>query len=675
MRLQTYLTRFSIAQRLWFAFGIVLAIQAGAVVTAWIGLADTGRRVSRIVDEIQPAVLASTAMMNQIKEATTALGFYLLTQEDIHKNAYAEHLKNVDGSLVELRSALNVDDEKIQSDLREIERLIGQFRGYQPQLVEVATQQNKNYAALGFAGQHINPLSQEMLQSVASMISSELNEPASEKRRALLVACEELRYLWSNVMTNLRVYVIFGNKDVYANMKLYADSAGAEIAKIKTARNLFTFEQEEAIAVIEDVYARFQNRLAELARIFEGDRARMDAYLIRAEVSPLVRKIDEKVSAIVDAQRALIRDTSDSLGAQIVFANGLMVLLLVSGLGVGGVVSVAVTNMIARPLRGAARAMQDIARGEGDLTRRLAIEGRDEIGTVADAFNQFAGNIQELIRKVGEATRRLTGASAEMNASAQRSCVALDQQKHTSAEIVTSIQQMTESAANVAQGAENAAVAARKADEETNSGRDTVNGALAAINTLATETQDTANVIEQLGQEIQSIGTIIDVIRGITEQTNLLALNAAIEAARAGEQGRGFAVVADEVRTLATRTQSETRQIQEKVERLQREAGAAVQRMVKNSAVARSTIELASKAGASLRAITAAVSNITQMTEQIASAAEQQSSAANSVHSSVEVIKRLTAESDRAVGDVGRQVNVLNQLSSTLDELITRFKV
>jgi methyl-accepting chemotaxis protein len=226
----------------------------------------------------------------------------------------------------------------------------------------------------------------------------------------------------------------------------------------------------------------------------------------------------------------------------------------------------------------------------------------------------------------------------------------------------------------VAQGAELAADGARQANDETTSGRKTVDAALASITTLATETQDTAKVIERLGQEIQSINSIIDVIRGITEQTNLLALNAAIEAARAGDQGRGFAVVADEVRTLATRTAGETRQIQQKVESLQSEAAAAVQRMTRNSTLARSTIELASQAGSSLQAITAAVSNISRMTEQIASAAEEQSSSATHVRGSIETIEQLTAKTDGTVNRVNQEVENLGKLSRTLDELVSRFK-
>ncbi len=675
MNIQAFLARFPISKRLWMSFSIVLAILAFAVITAWFSLADTGKRVSKIVDEIQPATLASTSLMTQVKAATTSLGFYMLTQEEIHKNAYEASLKNLDVSLADLRQALAKGDDKSQAGLREVEQLINQFRSYRDQIEEVATQQNKNYAALGYAGQHINPLSQELLQAVASMIASEQGESSSDKRKAFLLACEELRYLWSNVMTNLRLYVIFGNEDVRANMMIYVDSAGKEIDKIKKFKNLYTFEQEEAVGSIVDIYGRFQKQMVELEKIFAGEQARMDAYLVRAEISPIVRKLDYKMGEIVESQRSLIKDTSEALGTQVVVSSSFMTLLLVVGLTFGGVISWVVARMISDPLKNAAHAMQDIARGEGDLTKRLPVHGQDEIGQLSDAFNQFSGNIQDLIRKVGGATRQLSTASKEMGELAGRSRIALDQQKHTSSEIVTSIQQMTDSAHNVAEGAEHAAGAARNADAETASGQKTVKSALEAINSLATETQETANLIERLGNEIQSIGTIIDVIRGITEQTNLLALNAAIEAARAGEQGRGFAVVADEVRTLATRTHSETKQIQTKVETLQRDAMAAVERMTKNSVVARSTADMASKAGNSLQAITAAVSNISQMTEQIASAAEQQSSSASNVRSSVGVIEKLTVDTDQAVEAVNEQVAVLNQLSGTLNELVTRFRV
>jgi methyl-accepting chemotaxis protein len=674
--IQAFFARFSIAMRLRVGFAVVLGVLALVVVIAWGNLFATRQRVNVVINEIQPAVLASSALMNEIKEASTALGFYLLTQENSHRDAYDQHLKSIDGRLTELRDALGDDvDDDTRASLDAITGLVAQFRGYQARMLELATQQNQNYAALGYAAQNINPLSQELLQAVSTMIMTETEEAASARRKQLLLACEELRYAWANVMSNLRVYVVFGNADVYANMQLFVEGAGKHIKRIHEFKSLLSFEQEEALATVDGVYARFNDELKKLAQIFAGDQARMDAFMIRSEIGPLMRKIDEQVNALIDVQRTRAAETGDALEQQATAALWLMLLLLVVGLGVGAAVSWVITLMIAHPLKDAARAMQDIARGDGDLTRRLHAAGTDEIAMLSDAFNHFAGNIQDLIGQVQGATGQVAGAAGAMREVTERSCAALRQQKTASKEIVLSIQQMSAAAQNVAESAERTASAARDAADETATSRTTVGEALRAINSLAEETQATAGVIQRLGADMQSIGTVIDVIRGITEQTNLLALNAAIEAARAGEQGRGFAVVADEVRTLATRTHESTHQIQAKVESLQKDASEAVQRIMKNSDVARSTVELASKAGTSLDAITTAVSNINQMTAQIASAAEEQFTVVESVRGSIETIDRLTTHTDEAADKVTANVAELGKLSQQLNGLVARFRI
>jgi methyl-accepting chemotaxis protein len=202
-----------------------------------------------------------------------------------------------------------------------------------------------------------------------------------------------------------------------------------------------------------------------------------------------------------------------------------------------------------------------------------------------------------------------------------------------------------------------------------------VNNALDAVSELASETQAAAEAIETLGNDIEGIGSVIDVIRGVAEQTNLLALNAAIEAARAGEQGRGFAVVADEVRTLASRTQESTEQIQSKVESLQVDAQRAVATMLKNRQSADATIELTGKAGASLESITQSVERITDMSQQIASAAEEQSSVAHMVSENLVTVTQLAQTTDESTQQVFANTKGLNDYVSTLRGYVGRFKV
>jgi len=274
-----------------------------------------------------------------------------------------------------------------------------------------------------------------------------------------------------------------------------------------------------------------------------------------------------------------------------------------------------------------------------------------------------------------ESADQISLSSEDMAGASANAEESIHKQNAETEQISTAVEEMSMNAQEVAQNAELAADAASNADKETTEGRRIVTGALKSVGELADETQAAADVIEKLGTDIQGISSVIDVIRGVADQTNLLALNAAIEAARAGEQGRGFAVVADEVRTLASRTQQSTQEIQNKVEILQQEAQSAVDKMLQNRRIADDTIELTTTAGTSLEAITQAVSRISEMTGHIAHAAEQQSGVANIVSQNIATVAQLAEKTDDSAQHVFLGTKGLNQLAEALRDRISRFKV
>ncbi|MFW6191164.1 MAG: methyl-accepting chemotaxis protein [Thiohalospira sp.] len=349
---------------------------------------------------------------------------------------------------------------------------------------------------------------------------------------------------------------------------------------------------------------------------------------------------------------------------------GVGVLALAAGLAFAWLMGLTIT----RPIKGAVAAMHDIAEGDGDLTRRLDTSGHDEIAELGSAFNRFAERVQETVSQVAGSTNQLAAASEEMSTITSQTNDAIQRQRGETEQVVTAMNEMTSTVQEVARNAENAAEAAREADSSAKAGSQVVDESIGAIKQLAEDVNQASETINRLGKDSESIGSVLDVIRDVADQTNLLALNAAIEAARAGEAGRGFAVVADEVRTLASRTQESTQEIQGMIERLQQAARESVEAMETSRSRASNTVEKAGSAGKALTNITQSVSQISDMNTQIASAAEEQSTVADEINRNIVQINEISEQTAEGANQTSASGDELARLSSELQELVNRFK-
>ena len=354
---------------------------------------------------------------------------------------------------------------------------------------------------------------------------------------------------------------------------------------------------------------------------------------------------------------------------------------LVAG-GIGAsllLVVISLATLIARsivsPIREAASAMRDIADGDGDLTRRLDHGGRDEIAEMANGFNGFAAKTERTVRAVGEATLEIASAAEELSAITHSNSSGMDRQRGETQQVATAVTEMSATIREIAKNAEEAAAAAFTADSDAHKGGETVAGVVQANRSLAREVEQIAETIRRFNAQSLSIGSVVDVIRGIAEQTNLLALNAAIEAARAGEQGRGFAVVADEVRTLANRTQQSTCEIQGMIEGLRAGAQDAVVAIQRGETITAETLAHAAQAQAALDRIAQSIGRIRGMNTQIASAAEEQSTVAQEIDRSVVTISDQSEEMARNSDNTAAASLELSRLSAELRMLVGQFRV
>lgn len=349
--------------------------------------------------------------------------------------------------------------------------------------------------------------------------------------------------------------------------------------------------------------------------------------------------------------------------------------MLVVGMALGLGLAWAVAFMITCPLTAAVDAMKDVSEGEGDLTLRLNVSGKDEIGQLASSFNGFITKMQDVIREVTASTSQLSAAAEEMSMITSETRTGVQRQQSETALVATAINEMSSTVHEVAGNADTAASGASQADNQAEQGKQVVSSTVSSIKTLASEVETASEVIGQLEKDSESIGSVLEVIRGIAEQTNLLALNAAIEAARAGEQGRGFAVVADEVRSLASRTQESTQEIQEMIERLQRGSRDAVTAMEAGQEQAHQTVEQASKAEISLSEISSAVAQINEMNAHIAEASRQQGEVVEEINKNIVNITQVADSSAEGADQLSTASQEMANLAVNLETQVSHFKI
>ncbi|OIN14717.1 chemotaxis protein [Shewanella algae] len=337
--------------------------------------------------------------------------------------------------------------------------------------------------------------------------------------------------------------------------------------------------------------------------------------------------------------------------------------------------AVIVAGSVSRPISKVAEMFRDIGEGEGDLRQRLPVEGEDEIAQLAKGFNSFISKIQDSVVEVAATSEQLGLSAKDVSAQAKQTMSDSQDQKDRTMMVVTAINEMGATVNEIAANAAQAAVTAKDADGESATGQQVVTRARNTINQLSQDVAQVGEVIESLATHTKSIGSILDVIRAISEQTNLLALNAAIEAARAGEAGRGFAVVADEVRNLASRTAASTDEVQVMIDKLQAEAARAVSAMELSRNRSHEGVQAVDEASQALSGISGQIAQISDMNIQVAAATEEQSTVVEDINRNVSEINEITQRTAQTAEAAAAASDALNNLAYRLDTLVARFKV
>ena len=419
-------------------------------------------------------------------------------------------------------------------------------------------------------------------------------------------------------------------------------------------------ERLEALQSAQQSFAAYQDAI----RLFgNGAAASRQASATMADHAQVMRDLSQALySQQVDERSGDASAASGQLLVTTLFA----VLLAIGAAWV-------ITRQIIQPLRQSLAFAERIA--QGDLGGQLQADRRDELGQLQRSLQAMAGNLRQLISHIGDGVTQIASAAEQLSAVTEQTSAGVNSQKVETDQVATAMNEMAATVQEVARNAEEASEAALAADREANAGNRMVLEAVQQMDRLATEVARSTESVQQLKRESEKIGSVLDVIKAVADQTNLLALNAAIEAARAGEAGRGFAVVADEVRGLAQRTQKSTEEIQELIGGLQNGTQQAASMMESSRALTDSTVELARRAGDSLASITRTVSTIQAMNQQIAAAAEEQSAVAEEINRSVISVRDVSEQTAAASEETAASSVELARLGNELHTMVGRFRV
>ncbi|MBC3952326.1 MULTISPECIES: methyl-accepting chemotaxis protein [Pseudomonas] len=417
-------------------------------------------------------------------------------------------------------------------------------------------------------------------------------------------------------------------------------------------------------------YRQLEERIKTLSRAGKVDEL---GQLLNEETLANSDQMNAALAKLVEINARQLSDTNKSAAEQYASAFTLVVGLLIATTILTVLFAWLLTRSITQPIASALEAAETIA--EGNLTRPIKADGTDEAGRLLSAMQKMQEKLRDTLTRISGSATQLASAAEELNAVTDESARGLSQQNNEIEQAATAVNEMTSAVEEVARNAVSTSEASKNATASAGDGRDLVQETVNAIERMSGDVQSTATLIGNLAEESRDIGKVLDVIRGLADQTNLLALNAAIEAARAGEAGRGFAVVADEVRALAHRTQQSTSEIERMIGSIQGGTEQAVNSMRNSTERAESTLNIAKGAGVALDTINTAVVEINERNLVIASAAEEQAQVAREVDRNLVNIRDLSAQSSDGAAQTSAASSELTRLAVDLNSMVSRFSL
>lgn len=643
-----------IGSKIGLGFGAVLALLAIVLGVAILSLERADEGITEYRGLARDTNLSGRLQANMLMVRMNVKDF-LITKSDKDLQQYSDYLSKMQGFLDEAKREIQKPERA--SLISEIDKAVVDYQRAFDKVVDLINQRNKVDTT------RLVPNGEKMRAAIADIIESAYEDGDAEaayhaghvQEKMLVGRLFVVKFLQTNLDSDYDIAV----ENMTNSLKREIQDLDSNLQSPKRRDMLKTFEDAHTgyVQAMRDIH----DLIVERNNIIQNT---LD--VIGPQVAKNVE--DVKLSVMKDEDTlgpALKANTDKSVTVSLVLAAIAVIF--------GAISAYLITIAITRPMQKAVDAANQLA--EGDLSVDVGTTSKDETGKLLDAVQNTADNLKQMISTISHASAELASASEELAVVTEQTSKGISQQESETEMVAAAMNEMATTVRDVADNAAKASEAANQADTEATSGARVIQHTIGAIHSLSNSVNDSSDRLGEVQQEVLNIGNILQVIREIAEQTNLLALNAAIEAARAGEQGRGFAVVADEVRSLAERTQGSTSEIQTIIEQLQVGTQSTVEAMNQGKEQADNCVEQANQASAALESITHAITVINDMNMQIASASEQQSTVAEDINKSVVSVKRIAEENAVASNQTSSSSSEIARLAEDLGQLVSQFRV
>jgi len=468
------------------------------------------------------------------------------------------------------------------------------------------------------------------------------------------------------------------NRDLDAFSKGWPEFKSKRIARFETLSKLAdTPEEKELVATAQKtavtMISTFDEKMMPLLK--SNSEITPEIQAVNKELGQYAQVITSNMEKVAESMIKEAKHADESFDSAIKRTISIGIVISLIGIIFSIVIAIFITRAILKPLNRLLDMLTDVAQGEGDLTKRLDASSGDEIAQASGMFNQFVEKLHGIISRISSTSTQVALASSQLNSTSERIATGSEEVAAQASTVATAGEEMSATSGDIAQNCQMAAEGAQRASQAASDGAAVVERTVAVMGQIAEKVQESARTVESLGARSDQIGNIIGTIEDIADQTNLLALNAAIEAARAGEQGRGFAVVADEVRALAERTTRATKEIGEMIKSIQRETKGAVAAMEQGVHQVETGTEEAAKSGLALQDILAQVNDVAMQVNQIATAAEEQTATTSEISNNMMQITEVVQQTSLGAHESAAAAAQLNENAEELQRLVRQFKL